>query len=100
MTGGAGVVTIGSGAFNSCSKLSTFKITSSKLKTIGSSAFKGCSKLKTLYVQKTTKLTKKSVKNSLKGSSITTIKVTSSKVKTYKSYFAKSNSGKSVTVKK
>ena len=100
VTGGAGVVTIGSGAFNGCSKLSTFKITSSKLKTIGNSAFKGCSKLKTLYIQKTTKLTKKSVKNSLKGSSITTIKVTSSKVKTYKSYFVKSNSGKSVTVKK
>lgn len=100
VTGGSGLVTIGSYAFYSCGKLSTFKITSKKLKTIGAYAFKGCGKLKTIYIQKTTKLTKKTVKTSLKGSSVKTVKVKKTKVKTYKKYFTKSNCGRKVTVKK
>lgn len=100
VTGGSGLVTIGSYAFYSCAKLATFKVTSKKLKTIGAYAFKSCPKLKTIYIQKTTKLTKKTVKNSLKSSSVKTVKVKSTKVKTYKKYFTKSNCGRKVTVKK
>ena len=100
VTGGSGLVSIGSYAFYSCGKLSTFKVTAKKLKTIGAYAFKSCPKLKTIYIQKTTKLTKKTVKNSLKSSSIKTVKVKSSKVSSYKKYFTKSNCGRKVTVKK
>ena len=100
VTGGAGLVTIGSSAFLKCSKLATFKITSPVLKTIGSHAFEGCSKLKTIYIQKTTKLTKKTVKKSLCNSKVKTVKVKKSKVKTYKKYFTSKNCGRYVTVKK
>ena len=100
VTGGSGLVSIGSYAFYRCGKLSTFKVTSKKLKTIGAYAFKSCPKLKTIYIQKTTKLTKKTVKNSLKSSSVKTVKVKSSKVSSYKKYFTKSNCGRKVTVKK
>ena len=100
VTGGSGLVTIGNHAFYKCSKLTTFKITSKKLKTIGGYTFSGCKKLKTLYIQKTTKLTKKTVKTSLKGSSVKTVKVKKSKVSAYKKYFTKANCGRKVTVKK
>jgi len=65
---------------------------------IASKAF-AKSKCKTLTI-KSKMLTKAGVKNSLKGSKVTTVKVPSSKVKTYKKYFTKSNCGKKVTVKK
>ena len=55
--------------------LTSFKITSKKLKKIGSYAFSGDKLLKTIYIQKTTKLTKKGVKKSMKSSSIKTVKV-------------------------
>lgn len=100
VTGGAGLVTIGNYAFFKCSKLATFKITSKKLKTIGAYAFKSCGKLKTIYIQKTTKLTKKTVKSSLKSSSVKTVKVKKTKVSAYKKFFTKGNCGRKVTVKK
>ena len=65
---------------------------------IASKAF-AKSKCKTLTI-KSKMLTKAGVKNSLKGSKVTTVKVPSSKVKTYKKYFTKANCGKTVTVKK
>lgn len=50
---------------------------------------------------KTKKLTKKGVKNSLKGSKVKTVKVSCGKayVKKYKKFFTKANAGKKVTVK-
>ena len=64
---------------------------------ISAKAFKG-TKAKTVKV-KATKLTKKSVKNALKGSKVTKVKVPKAKLSAYKKYFAKANSGKKVTVK-
>ena len=67
---------------------------------IGPYSFYGDKALKTLYLKKTTKLVKSGVKQSLKGSKVKTVKVKKSKVKKYKKYFKKSNSGRSVKVKK
>ena len=100
VSGGGAVKTIGSYAFAYCSKLKSFTITSPSLATIGSYAFKKDSKLKTVYIRNTTSLTKSGVKKSLKSSSVKTVKVKSNKVKAYKKIFMKSNSGRSVTVKK
>ena len=77
----------------------TFKVTK-----IGAKAF---SKSKaTKMIVKTKKLTKKSVKRSLKGSKIKTVKVSLGKkalnkkyVKKYKAYFTYKNAGKKVAVK-
>lgn len=98
--GGGAVETIGTNAFAGCPKLSSFSITSPLLSKIGTTAFSGDKKLKTIYIKNTTKLTKAGVKKSLKGSSVKTVKVKKSKVKAYKKYFKKSNSGRSVKVKK
>lgn len=68
-----------------------------KVKKISKSSFKG-TKVKTIEV-KSKKLTKKNVKGSLKSSKVKTVKVPKAKKKAYKKYFAKSNCGKSVTVK-
>ena len=100
ITGGSGLKTISSRAFNGDTSLSSFTISSKKLKKIGSYAFSGDKLLKTISIKKTTKLTRKGVKKSLKGSSVKTVKVKKSKVRTYKSYFKKSNSGRKVKVKK
>ena len=100
VSGGSSVRTIGSYAFASCSKLKTFTISSKYLSKIGSYAFKKDKKLKTVSIKSTTSLTKAGVKKSLKSSYVKTVKVAKSKVKTYKGYFKKSNSGRSVTVKK
>ena len=98
--GGVMLKTIGNNAFARCPKLSSFTITSKYLSKIGATAFYKDSKLKTLKIKKTTKLTKKGVKYSLKGSSIKTVKVKKSKVRKYKKIFKKSNSGRKVRVKK
>ena len=99
-TAGAALTTIKTKAFSGCKVLKTVTMTkSTKLKTIGASAFNGCKKLTTLTIC-SNKLTKKTVKSALKGSSVKTIKVPAKKVTAYKKYFAKSNSGKTVTVKK
>lgn len=65
---------------------------------IAKKAFKG-TKVKTVTV-KSTKLTKKGVKDSLKGSKVTTVKVPKAQYKKYKTYFTKANAGKEVTVKR
>ena len=67
---------------------------------IGATCFTGDTKLKTLNFKYTTKLSKKGVKKSLKGSSVKTVKVKKSKVKKYKKFFTKKNCGKKVKVKK
>ena len=100
VSGGKAVQTIGSYAFANCPKLSSFTITSYALKKIGSYAFNKDKKLKTLYIRNTSRLTKSGIKKSLKGSSVKTVKVKKSKVKKYKKYFKKSNSGRTVKVKK
>ena len=71
---------------------SSYKVTG-----ISAKAFKG-TKVKTLTV-KSTKLTKKSVKNCLKGSGVKTVKVPKAKKAAYAKIFAKANSGKKVAVK-
>jgi hypothetical protein len=100
VTGGSGLTSLGSKVFKGCTALTTLKITSAKLKKIGTYCFQGATHLKTLYIQKTTKLTKAGVKNSLKSCSLKTIRVKKSKVSAYKKYFVKKNSGRKVTVKK
>ena len=97
VSGGSGLKTIGSYAFKNTKKLKSFSITSKKLKKIGKYAFAG-SALKTLNISKTTKLTKKGVKKSLKKSSIKKVNVKNSKRFLYSYYFAKFNSGKKVKV--
>lgn len=100
ITGGARLKSIGSRAVVSCPNLKSFSISSSVLSKIGSYAFYGDKNLKTLNIKKTTKLKKKSVKKSLKGSKIKTVKVKKSKVRKYKRYFTKKNCGRKVKVKK
>ena len=72
----------------------TYKVTG-----INSKSFAKAKKLKTITIKSKT-LTKSGVKNSLKGSKVTTVKVPKSKYKTYKKYFTKKNCGKTVKVKK
>ena len=98
ITGGAAVKTIGNYAFTGSKKLSKCSpVSSKKLKKIGSQVFKKTA-MKKLTI-KSTLLTKKGVKNSLKYSSVKTIKVSVAKskksktIKKYKKYFAKKNSG-------
>jgi len=100
VTIGKGVKTIGKNAFARCPKLSSFTVTSKVLKKIGNYAFAKDSKLKTINIKYTTKLTKKGVKKSLKGSKVKTVKVKKSKVKKYRKYFTKKNAGRKVKVKK
>ena len=76
------------------------------VKKISKGAFKSYKRVKTLEI-KSKKLTKKSVKNSLKGSKVKTVKVKVGKkatnkkyVKKYKKIFTKKNAGKKVKVKR
>ena len=100
VSGGCNLRTIGSYAFAGCPKLSSFKLSSKVLAKIGTYCFKSDSKLKTIYIKSTTKLTKKGVKKSLKGSKVKTVKVKKSKVRKYRKFFTKKNAGKRVKVKK
>ncbi len=100
VSGGKVLKSIGSKAFAYCSKLKSFSISSTVLNKISSYSFQKDKKLKTIYIKYTTKLTKSGVKKSLKKSYVKTVKVKKSKVKKYKKYFKKSNSGRSVKVKK
>ena len=100
VSGGYRLKTVGSYAFARCSRLSSFKITSRVLSKVGSYAFYKDSRLKTVYIKYTTKLTKKGVKKSLKGSKVKKVKVKKSKVRKYKKYFTKKNCGRRVKVKK
>lgn len=67
-----------------------------KVKGIAKNAFKG-SKVKRLLVG-SKKLSKRSVKGSLRGSNIKTVRVPYSVAKKYKEAFAKKNSGKSIKI--
>ena len=98
--GGQRLETICPYAFAYCSKLKSFNIISSVLKKISLYTFKKDKKLKTVKIKYTVRLTKAGVKKSLKGSSVKTVKVKKSKVKAYKKIFKKSNSGRTVRVKK
>lgn len=96
------VTQIGAKAFTG-KKIRTITI-SKNVKAIKANALK--SSKATKLVIKTKTLTKSSVKNSLKGSAVKTIQVkvgTKSEnkkyIKKYKTFFAKNNSGKKVTVK-
>ena len=100
VSGGARLKTIGSNAFARSPKLSSFTISSKVLSKIGTYAFAKDSKLKTISLKKTTKLSKKGVKKSLKSSKVKTVKVKKSKVRKYKRYFTKKNCGRKVKVKK
>ena len=100
VSGGYRLRAIGSYAFAGCPRLTSFKLTSKVLSKIGYYCFKSDSRLKTIYIKSTTKLTKKSVKKSLKGSKVKTVKVKKSKVKKYKKFFTKKNCGRRVKVKK
>ena len=95
--GGRNVTTIGARAFKKTTKLSSFSIISKKLSKIGAYAFQG-SAVTGISIASTTKLSKKGVKTSLKGSSVKKVNVKNSKKIVYKYYFSKSNAGKSVKV--
>jgi hypothetical protein len=82
----------------------TTTVLGKKTKKISKGAFRNCKSVKTLVI-KSTKLKKATVRNSLKGSSITKVKVNVGKkkintkyVKKYKTIFTKKNAGKKVRV--
>lgn len=85
------VTTISPKAFANKTNLKNVTI-GKNIKIIGAGAFNGCKNLKTLTVN-SRNLTKKSVKNALKGSSVKTVRAPKNKVSAYKKAFAKSNSG-------
>ena len=98
--GGGRVEIICTYAFANCPKLYSFTITSPNLKKIGANSFNYDKKLKTIKIKNTTKLTKSGVRKSLRKSKVKTVRVKKSKIKAYKKIFKKSNSGRSVRVKK
>lgn len=95
------VTSIAANAFKNNTKVTSVTI-GSNVTSIGENAFKGATKLKTITV-KTDNLTKKTTTNCLKGSSVKTVQLKGNATKMYTKYvkyFAKSNCGKTVTVKK
>ena len=81
---------------------STTVVIGSNITSIEKGAFSGAKKLKTITL-KSGKLTKKSVKNCLKGSAVTTIQLKGNAKKQYAKYvkyFTKTNCGKKVVIKK
>ena len=83
-------------------KTVTTVVIGSNITSIEKGAFSGAKKLKTITL-KSGKLTKKSVKNCLKGSAVTTIQLKGNAKKQYAKYvkyFTKTNCGKKVVIKK
>ena len=83
-------------------KTVTTVVIGSNITSIEKGVFSGAKKLKTITL-KSGKLTKKSVKNCLKGSAVTTIQLKGNAKKQYAKYvkyFTKTNCGKKVVIKK
>lgn len=83
-------------------KTVTTVVIGSNITSIEKGVFSGAKKLKTITL-KSGKLTKKSVKNCLKGSAVTTIQLKGNAKKQYAKYvkyFTKANCGKKVVIKK
>ncbi len=93
------VTSIGSKAFNKCSKVTKITLAENVTK-IGANAFKDCTKLKSITI-KSTKMTSKTIhKNAFKGvSKKTTIKVPASKKKAYAKLYKKCGLNKNVKIK-
>ena len=88
------VTRIASRAFTGCSGLRTVTI-GANVSRIKASAFSGCSKLKTLKIR-TPKLTRKKIKNSLRGSGVRTIRLLKkarNKYRYYRKIFTKKITG-------
>lgn len=94
--GDCDITQIGGKAFKSCKNVTKIDLPKT-ITTICKRAFFG-SKVKTLTIR-SKKLKKSSVKNAFKGSNIKTIKVPNNKKRAYNKIFAKTNSGKKVTIK-
>lgn len=96
---GKNVTTIGASAFQNCKALTTVTLPA-KTTTIGKNAFANSKKLKKIVI-KSTKMTKKTVKNSaFKGvSKKATVDVPNKKAKTYKKLFQKKGLPKACKVK-
>ena len=99
------VVAIAPKAFKSAKKKLKKAVVGKYVERIGKKAFAGCKKLKKVTVR-TDKLTKKSVKDSLKKSSVKVVKVKVGKskakracAKKYATFFTKANCGRRVVVK-
>lgn len=88
-------------AFKNNTKVKTVVI-SGNVTSIGKNAFSGCKKLKKIVI-KSGKLTKKGIKNSLKGSNVKEIQLSGSsankRYKEYSKFFSEKNCGRKVNVK-
>ncbi len=96
---GKNVTTIGAGAFQNCKALTKVTLPA-KTKTIGKNAFANSKKLKKIVI-KSTKMTKKTIKNGAfkKVSKKVTVDVPNKKAKTYKKLFQKKGLPKACKVK-
>lgn len=96
---GKNVTTIGASAFQNCKALTTVTLPA-KTTTIGKNAFANSKKLKKIVI-KSTKMTKKTVKNGAfkKVSKKATVDVPNKKAKTYKKLFQKKGLPKACEVK-
>ncbi len=102
VSGGKQLVKIGASAFSGCKKLKNFTCTSKVLKTIGSKAFYKTSKLTKITIKKTIKLktvTKAFKKAGKNGGKKLVVKVKSSKKKAYKKLILKKGKNKKLIVK-
>ncbi len=96
---GKNVTSIGASAFQNCKALTTVTLPA-KTKTIGKNAFANSKKLKKIVI-KSTKMTKKTIKNGAfkKVSKKVTVDVPNKKAKTYKKLFQKKGLPKACKVK-